>query len=437
MATIAELVVKISARDQGLKRGLTSASKRVKAFVSRVGRNLAKLTAVVATAVLAGVALMARSLAQTSEEVDKLAKTAVKLGVATEELQKLQFQARLTGVSTETLNMALQRMVRRVSEAAQGTGEAVNALKELGIDAKNLATLSPDKQFRRVAEAMQGIANQGDKVRLAMKLFDSEGVALVNTLGSNLAQTGSEFERLGVSISGSQAKAVEAFNDAQTKLSAVWEGFKMQILTQIAPALEVLVLGIIDIVQNMGGVKAIAKDVAIAVVSSVLAMSKSFDFFTQKIQGVKVALLAVRTALTRVAAVKIRIPFTDTKIGLPIDREKLFSREDEFGRAVDQLGADSGPSKLEGILNSLKSGQEAVKSSSGAGVKGAGFGSITDPTTGRSLSTGKAPVQEIKVQIISDKNALVDAVVTSDQFNTSVERKVDTTTKEAARATRR
>ena len=114
---------------------------------------------------------------------DELAKTADKLGVTTEALSGLRHAAELTGVSTGTMDMALQRFTRRAAEAAKGTGEAKGALQELGIDAESLVRLPLDQQMNVVADAMQGVGTQSDRVRLAMKLFDSEGVALVNTLG--------------------------------------------------------------------------------------------------------------------------------------------------------------------------------------------------------------------------------------------------------------
>src|SRR5690606_15888857 len=165
---------------------------------------LAKKTALFAAA-LGGTALATATVMvkKQLELIDSTAKTADKLGIATEKLTAMRIQAELTGVSTNTLDMGLQRMVRRVAEAAQGTGEASGALKELGIDARELAKLSPDKQFGLIADAMVNVGSQSDKVRLAFKLFDSEGVALVNTLkgGSAAMQETVNFtEQSGLAI---------------------------------------------------------------------------------------------------------------------------------------------------------------------------------------------------------------------------------------------
>ena len=64
---------------------------------------------------------------------DAIGKTADKIGVGVEALQELRFAAKASGVEQQTLDMALQRFSRRAAEAAQGTGEAKDALAQMGI----------------------------------------------------------------------------------------------------------------------------------------------------------------------------------------------------------------------------------------------------------------------------------------------------------------
>ncbi len=53
--------------------------------------------------------------------------------IGAEALQELRFAAKASGVEQQTLDMALQRFTRRTAEAAQGTGEAKDALAQLGM----------------------------------------------------------------------------------------------------------------------------------------------------------------------------------------------------------------------------------------------------------------------------------------------------------------
>ena len=80
-----------------------------------------------AVAGAAGIGLLVKSSLQS---IDTLGKTAQKLGVTSQALQKLRYASNLAGVETRTVDMAVQRFTRRLSEAANGTGEAKDALKE-------------------------------------------------------------------------------------------------------------------------------------------------------------------------------------------------------------------------------------------------------------------------------------------------------------------
>jgi len=182
--------------------------------------------ALTAAAVAAGAALSGLAM-EAAAYGDDVAKTAQKLGIGTTELQKWRFAANEAGIETRTFDMALQRSVRRLSEAASGTGEAKNALIELGLSAKQLNSLSPDKQLLRIAEAMKKIPNQADRVRLSKELFDSEGVSMVNLLSKTEEQilaSMDAFEAFGGVMSEEDTKNAEAFTDLMGRMWVIVKG---------------------------------------------------------------------------------------------------------------------------------------------------------------------------------------------------------------------
>ena len=175
-------------------------------------------------------------------DLDSTQKFADRIGIAADELVGLNLAAERTGAGTSTMQMALQRMTRRLSEAAKGSGEAQGALKELGLNAQTISRLTPDEQIRAIADAMEGVSNQGDRVRLAMKFFDSEGVALVNTMRGGadaLDAFSEEAGRLGLKL-GDDRRKVEAANDAMDRLKDVIKGVAGQIAVRLAPFLQAL-----------------------------------------------------------------------------------------------------------------------------------------------------------------------------------------------------
>lgn len=239
--TIGGISVKINADTTGFTAGLNKVKRQVSDAGTKLRSNANEYGKWAAAGVAAAGAVGAAMVRSQMQTIDALAKTADRLGLTTEALAGLQRSAELSGAGANTLNMALQRMTRRVSEAAQGTGEAQAALKELGLDAQYLATLSPDEQFRQISDAMAGVAEQGDKVRLAMRLFDSEGVKLVNTLamGSEaLLEQQRVAEKLGTALNRVDAAKVEAANDAMSTAGEALDGVVNKVAVALSPAIE-------------------------------------------------------------------------------------------------------------------------------------------------------------------------------------------------------
>ena len=193
-------------KQEGLQR-LASANVggRFSTMTNEVGR-LARRTAMAGTAAAGAVFGVASSTASLG---DNVAKTADKLGMGVEELQAYRYAAERSGVASNTFDTATQRMVRRVSEAARGTGPAKDAIEELGLSAQALASMTPDEQLNQFADALQNVENQGDRVRLSMKLFDTEGVAMINMLrggSEGLRELGGDARRTGYILSEKAAR---------------------------------------------------------------------------------------------------------------------------------------------------------------------------------------------------------------------------------------
>ena len=276
--------IPISATDK-----TAAAFKSVNQAAGRLAASAAKIGLAFATA---GAAAAAALTKMQMSNIDSLAKTADKIGVTTEALGGLRHAAELTGVGSDTLDMAMQRLTRRVSEAANGTGEAKNALIELGINAANLEKLPLDVQMEVIADAMGDVKSQSDKVRLAMKLFDSEGVSLVNTLAlgsTGLEQMAKEADTLGITVSRVDAAKIEMANDAVTKSKGVFTGLGNQLATAFSPIIESVSNNLYQAALDTEGFGNIGQDVADALVSG-------FGKFLDTVQMVEHGILSIKLA---------------------------------------------------------------------------------------------------------------------------------------------
>lgn len=256
--TIGALNVSVKANTTKFTESMKRASSRIdrmKRAIPGLNAAFSKMGALTAGLAGGGMLLM---LKKTAENIDAQAKFADRIGASLKGLGGLEHAASLTGVKVEALRMGLQRMTRRVAEAAKGTGEAKDALKELGLDAGKLTQMRPEIAFQHIAEAMKGVEGQADRVRLAMKLFDSEGVALVNTLAlgaDGLDKATKEAIKYGIALSRVDAAKVEAANDALERVEAVISGALRSAVVELAPLVKVLADRFTEWASDTGSVR--------------------------------------------------------------------------------------------------------------------------------------------------------------------------------------
>jgi hypothetical protein len=279
--------VTIGANTEQLDRAVTKSRAQITQLTNELKKGIQTTVKYGAAAAAAGAAIGAKMVSNSLKAVDALAKTSDKLGIATEDLLALRHAAELTGVQTNQLEMGLQRMTRRVAEAAQGSGEAKDAIRQLGLDAQQLAQLSPDQQFKQIAEAMSGVSSQGERVRLAFKLFDSEGVNLVNTLAlgaEGLNEVQQELVDFGGALTRVDAAKIEAANDAFTRVGLGVDAVSNQMAVELAPILEATANLFVANAKEAGGFESSVKDAmdeaidgAAFVMDAVAGVSRMFD----------------------------------------------------------------------------------------------------------------------------------------------------------------
>lgn len=222
-------------------RAFDSLNKRMKnstgGMAKLVGRMAQAAAAVAVAGAAAGVALTKASM----KSLDQLAKTADKIGVTTEALAGLQHAGEITGVSTELMNKSLQKMTVSISEAADGTGIAKDAIADLGLNAVELNKLPLDQKMNVLAGAFANVENHADKVRYATEIFGAKGAALVNTLAlgeDGLNAMAAEADHLGLAMSRIETAQVEAANDAVSRAGGVFKGLGNQFAVTFAPMIQ-------------------------------------------------------------------------------------------------------------------------------------------------------------------------------------------------------
>lgn len=305
-------------------------------------------TAIVGAVGAGGLGLL---ISQSLKSIDALAKTASRIGTTTDALSKLQFAGELAGIETNTLNMAMQRFVRRTAEAADGTGEAVNAFRKLRLDAEKLQQVPLDERMKLLAEAFKELGSEEEKLAVAFKLFDSEGTAVINMLkqtGDEMDAVFKEAEQLGLVLSEETAQGVEDANDAFTRLQALFRGMVLQITAAVAPALESLFTHLknlkLEALDGTDGVEGFAKAIVDkflnAVRSMIVGIAQVHTAFNNLLFDLNVAIFDFRRifGLDGLDESERQIKQKILDINMALGAIEKFG-EEKAGRAVDTLRA--------------------------------------------------------------------------------------------------
>ena len=213
-------------KDQVSGKAVNSFAKFKLAAVSAM-----KAAAVAATAFAVALGVFGKRL---TDSLDKIEKMSIRLGISTEALSEFRLVAGLAGVDMTAFTVGLQRMTRRISEASTGTGVAVSALQELGLSAQDLALQAPDEQFLRIAQALSEIEDPGQRVLQAFKLFDTEGVGLLQTMTEGrkgIEKMTAAARSMGLSLTQDGADKIAEMNDAFTMLQLTLTGELQKQLT--------------------------------------------------------------------------------------------------------------------------------------------------------------------------------------------------------------
>jgi len=229
-----------------LSREMDMANARVAAFARR-----ATLAAAAATAALAaaGVAMIRSGL----QTVDAQAKMAQSLGTTVASLQVLERAGDLAGVSMGQVEQATVQLTRRLSQAAAGTGPAVDALDRLHLSAEELQRLPLDARIAAIQEALGQFVPEAERAAVASQLFGDRAALVFTRIDTaTLRQATEDVLAFGVVVSEQDADQIERTNDAISRLGLIWRGLSNQLAVAAAPALEAVANAMAAIASRSG-----------------------------------------------------------------------------------------------------------------------------------------------------------------------------------------
>lgn len=198
------------------------------------------------------------AMKRTIDQVDRINDVAKKLGMSVEQYQKMGYAAKLNGASQEEMGQALQFLSQNMVEATNGSKEAAEWFRRVGIPLNQLKTMNAGDAFEAIADKFQSVADTGPnaakKIAVMKALLGRSGTELKQTLdlGSDgLRGMYKEAVKVGAVVAGPTADAFSAFNDNFDKMKESIFGVMTEIIKVALPSLDALVLKLTE--ANIAG----------------------------------------------------------------------------------------------------------------------------------------------------------------------------------------
>lgn len=265
--------VELGVDDSPFARGLRGAAATLRKFGSDIG-DIGRSAMMAGAAVLTPLAGAAKLFASMGHDIEE---ASARTGIGSGALQGLGYAAKLSGVSVEQLEVGLKKMAKTVTDASYGEKAALEPLNRLGLKARELAALSPDKMFLALAQRISEVGDPTQRAAAALDIFGKSGVALLPMMlegASGISRLIDEAGKLGLILSEQDVRASAEFHD---ELKVLWESVKVcafSVGRELAPAIKGVaadIMGVLPAVREWVGqngflIVGVAKAAAVAVV---------------------------------------------------------------------------------------------------------------------------------------------------------------------------
>lgn len=194
---------------------------------------------------------LAKSMSSFGSEIQRNARN---LDMTISQYQQWLYVAKAADVETQQFLMGVRVLTKNMGDAAQGTGEAKEAFKALGV-----SVLKSDGNLKSMQEFLPEIIDRLSKVKnvtqqnaMAIDIFGARsGMAMVNLVreGKNIDQIIKHFKDLGLEIGEGTIKKLAESEQAFKDLGFQMLKFKAEVLAPVIGSFGNLVLVLKDTIQ--------------------------------------------------------------------------------------------------------------------------------------------------------------------------------------------
>ncbi|MBT0718149.1 phage tail tape measure protein [Rosenbergiella epipactidis] len=233
--SLGTLTIDLIAEVGGFVRGMDKAERASDAWQKKISKDAAIVGTAIGAAVSAVSAGTISLIKSTSEHVTETDRWAKSLGISTSALIQWQYAAEKAGLSGDNIADIFKDLNDKIGDAVLNkSGEAAQALDTLGLSAKKLQSLSPDKALLAIAKAMDGM-NVAQKTNIYESLGNdlTKLMPLLNDGAKGLDELKSKATDLGIAPDDADIDKLVAVNKVFQDWGDSIDGFKIRFVVAL------------------------------------------------------------------------------------------------------------------------------------------------------------------------------------------------------------
>ena len=203
--------------------------------------------ALLAAGIAVKVADIAKKLARATKEAasfaDEVLTLSAKTNISTDALQGYMYAAELVDVSVETITKSMQRNIRSMGSAADGSAQYANAYKQLGVAVQDANGDLRDSQevFWELTDALGQMTNETERDEIAMTLLGKSAQdlnPLIEAGADRMRELADEAASVGYIMSAETLSALGSLDDQLQRLDGAATAAKNALGASLAPTFE-------------------------------------------------------------------------------------------------------------------------------------------------------------------------------------------------------
>ena len=243
--SLGTLTVDLLLKTGGFVRGMDAAerqSAKTAAAIKRRHKQLAadldRIYQGIGLAAAAAFAAIAVSVKKSTDDMLQLGIVAKQIAMPVDEFSALAAVAKNADVSMDSLSTAMRAMAKNLALAQQGSAQAANAFKALGLDPAKLK--DSRTAFLAVSDALSKYRDDVNKTAIEQQIFGRSGAELNGLLdlgSAKITQLTDKQRELGNVVTPAAEQATLAYDDAMKKLNDRITGLRNMLAVSLLPAI--------------------------------------------------------------------------------------------------------------------------------------------------------------------------------------------------------